>query len=1185
MGFVNLHGHSEHSHLDAIIRVKDLFARAKQLGQKAIALTDHGVMAGVWEAYNEFKKTGVKFIPGNEIYFTDDLTETSSRRGHLILLATNEKGYRNLLKLTAKSFDHPVTIMGKIFPRIDIEMLKAHNEGIVATSACMSSLLADSIFHEEANKAEELALLLKSIFGNRFFIELQPHNLRFVKKDKRTGSILQYSQVELNNKLKEIAERNHINMVATCDSHYLVPEHEEYHDMIQAISSKKSVSDLNRKRYAIREPCTQCGGHGTFPIDSKTKCQPCEGSGIGNQIPCPEYYLKNEEQIFDYFSKLYSPDFAKKLISNTSRIADLCEEPKYIEPTGVRLPVFNMKYISQNTDCQEFCDWKSGKASLAGKADDALYLRFKCLRAFRDYCANFDADTKKIYWDRILNEIDVLESRNFCSYMLIVADTINWAKNQGMYLGPGRGSGGGSLVGFLLGIHEADPIKYGLVFERFVNKFKKALPDYDMDFPTSRRDEVFKYVQDKYGENHVAYISNISKLTPKVAIKDIARSLQVGGDKSIAFALANKVTADIPDIVNINGKDVEVETMDLALQFSEELRKFVKEYPQISEYAKHLVGLPRNFSTHAAGVVISDVPLDEYIPLRRDDEGKLAVQYDKTAVEDNGFVKMDFLALKTLDIMEETYESSSRIGIALPKYSEIPDNDIKAYKLIQSGKVLGLFQLDGGTISSLCRPMQPASIEDIALINALGRPNCSKEERAEFIERRFGRSKPVPPHEILKDVLAKTNGICVYDEDLLRIGQHVAGWDLAKADDLRKLTKYKAKHPEFAEQLEKDFMTGAVEHSKLSKKDAQFIWEKVVLPFSGYGFNKSHAINYSILGYRTAYYKAHSPAAFLCAVLNSRTDSNARNRDDKIDAVKEDIKQFGIEICPCSINESNSTYTVVSKKKIVTGLGAIDGLGEKALQDIVSKRPFISFEDFLYRTSSTAVNKTAIQSLAKAGAFDCLGVNRKYAHDAYELIRDALKGYVEDCSDEYFQNGDRTKPYENYLQGFDAYFQNKLEQKLARATKKGADFIIPNKAEEWSVKEKMIYEKEVLGEYLSGSIDQLYPGFFKGGQWTQSFSAVKSLPKNYPIPMEGLVISVKELAIKNGKNAGDKFAKLVVENVKGETIEVTLWSEFYKKFKDKLLKGNVPIRGMFKTSEYNGEISLQVDRTFEVYGG
>lgn len=1165
IGFTNLHGHTGHSHLDAIIKVDELFDRAKELGQTAVAITDHGVMGGNWEAYNAYKRTGVKYIPGNEIYFCEDLTNKKSKRGHLILLASNHTGYKNLLRLTAEGYRNQINIMGREVPRLDANLLRQYNDGLFATSACMSSLLADGIFNHREDKAEELAALLKDIFGDRFYLELQPHDLRFVKRNKDTKEVLKFNQLTLNNELIKIANKLDIKMVATCDSHYIVPLDEPYHDMIQAIASKKSLEDLNRKRYAYRDPCSKCDGHGVYPIDSKTKCDQCQGSGSSHPVRCAEYYLKSEEEVLNFFTKHYSVEFARELVGNTAYINSQCEPPDYIEPSGERLPVFDINHIKGCADAQGFFKWRDGKPHLANVPDDVAYLKFKCLMAFKKHCAGMPKEQKQKYWDRLNKELDILESRGFCSYMLIVGDYLSWARSNGLYIGPGRGSAASSLVGFFLDIHEVDSVKYNLVFERFVNRYKKELPDVDSDVAPSDHQKIYEYIENKYGQEYVCYISNISRITPKVAIKDIARSLLVGGNKSEAFKRSNEVTASIPnEIVLPNGKTTEVKNIELAKSASSKLRNFFREHPEVEEHAEKLTGLPRNFSTHAGGIIIADVPLPEYVPLRRDKDGAVAIQYDKYHTEANGLVKMDLLRIETLDIMKEAFAESRKIGINIPKYNEIPYNDPKAFKLIQSGKVLGMFQLEGSTLAPLCKPMKPSNIEDIALINALGRPNCTREERVDFIQRRFGKRKVSFLHKLLKGALSSTYGIGIYDEQLQILAQDIAGWDLAKADSLRKLTKLKAKGVELAIKLENEFVEDAVKFSKISHEEAKDIWDKVVVPFAGYGFCKSHAIAYSILGYRTAFYKVHATAPFLCANLNARTRSNAQDRDEKIEAIKKDMRDFGIEIAPCDINESKEYYSVVNRKKIVTGLGAIKGLGEKALKNIVMHQPYHSFADFLCRVPSSSVNKTAIQALAKSGAFDNLGISRKFAHDYYDKIRTEAKAYVKNLDDSYFEGEDKSSPYRNYLQGFVSSVDN-------------------YKSEEWSVKEKMIYEKEVLGQYLSGSVDDLYPGFFKGGHWTLDFKNVQNMPHNTPVAMEGIITNVRELQYKNGKKAGAEFGKLTVENSKGESIDVTVWHETYVKIKKFLQQGPTPIRGMFSVIEYRGEKSLTLNKIDNLY--
>jgi DNA polymerase-3 subunit alpha len=1540
LGFANLHSHTCYSQLDAIIRANQLFKRAKELGQTAIAVTDHGVMSGIYEAYKASKATGVKLIPGNEIYFVEDLNDEKSKRRHLVLLAANHQGYKNLLKITALGFQHATVIMGKEYPRVDESILRQYSEGLFATSACGGSIIANSIFHKDMEKAKQYALVFKDIFGDRFFIELQPHNL--TRTDKKTG--ITFDQRLLNHKLKEIAEELNIQMVATCDSHYLTPKHEKYHDMVLAISDKKPLDDLTRHRYATYMSCALCEGTSKYPKDSDKLCISCAGTGIGRILPCPEFYVKSEEEIKAFFKKEYGEEFANRLIINTAKIAALCEEPKYLEPTVDRLPRFDWSHISRCDDAKDFESWLTSKPNMQAIREENAYLRYKVWKVFTQYTKDFPVETKKIYWDRLLYEIDILESRNFCSYMLIVADFIDWARKNKIDVGPGRGSCAGCLVAFFLGIHTVDSIKYGLLFERFHNKEKKSLPDIDTDFSPRGRERVVEYVRQKYGPRHVAYISNINTITPKVAISDIARSLNIGGDKSTAFKLAKEITADIPDKVTEDDTIIDIDTMERALKYSKKLKTFVQEYPELLDYANEIVGLPRAMSTHAAGVIISDIPLDDYVPLRTDKDGRVAVAYDKDTCEEVKLVKIDFLGLDTLDILRDAHEMAKNIGLNIPDPDHIPEYDELTFKLIRSGRVVGCFQLEGTTLAPLCKPLQPNSIEDIALINALGRPGVSKAERQDFMERKAGRKPVTYQHPLLSSILKHTYGIKVYEEDMLHIAAAVAGWDRSKADSLRKIAKLKEKGLELQKKTGAEFIKDSMVFSKISQEEAEMIWHDVILPFGKYGFNKSmfkstkikvlnkgdieianvlpgdvvvtinsqgqsvesevvalhdhgevpmwelefddgtiercsldhkwlteygqqpvwrimqndletfgltkdsgksknmpgvskgvsnfqlnqasssvmrgvegvaeserswgqegadhlvrnntdyeccginaaqadlrkvsgstegyekqsydcgeqngfnaskgigdrnsyfgatrnsaaasgppkglarsqhgrvfgkmhlrsakgrqevkdgrvalatpkgpriskvlppevrrgsegsgfcsrrindryrnrrpaallsniwggyvqasgrkgsvseqrnntpqkmgsdqarllqlqilrrayehefrkpfeasikcdtrnlkgrkiiraeylgfmqaydleidhpehnfilssglcssnsHAIAYSINSYRTAYYKAHATAPLLCAKLNAETRKSTSTEAD-IEDIKKDAKSFNIQIKPCDINLSKDLYSIYDKKTIVTGLLAIKGLGDKALANIIANQPYASFEDFLYRTSSSAVNKTAIQALAKAGAFDCLGIGRKYASENYETIRKELSKYIKKLSDDYFEMGNRDRPFSNYL---DDFKPSTSEHKL----------------DEWDLKDKLSFEKEVLGTYLSGSVEQLFPGFFKGGTYSQSFSRVKQMMSNTSISLEGVVTSCKELVIKkSGKNAGRKFGKLTFENSIGESIEVTVWPDQY----DKLVKyfdKAVPLRGIFVVNEYNSEKSL-----------
>ena len=1516
LGFCNLHQHTVASHLDAICDIDQLFQQAKELGQRAIAVTDHGSMGGIYKAYKAYKSTGVQLIPGNEIYFTPDLKAPNkdpvtkeknpeARRYHLVLLAMNEQGYKNLLRITYEGFKNSVTVMNKEFPRVDAALLEKYNEGLFALSACGGNIIAQSILNKNHGQAIRYAQMLKDIYGDRFFIELQPHGIK-------RG---EFSQITLNSKMKEIAEELGVKMVATCDAHYIKQSDEKYHDMVLAISDKKALEDLTRHTYTIDILCEHCTG-GWIDKKNKVKCtSPDCVKGVVAKNTCPEFYLKNESEIMGFFTHHFSESFARELIGNVSSIVDACEKPDYIEPDGIEhIPFFGEDHISQCPDYNEFKEWRE-KGNGKGLADDIAYLRFSVWKGFTEYASkkNLSAEDKKKYWERAKFEISVLESRNFSSYMLIVADYIRWSRDNGVLVGPGRGcltgdtevlttsgfkplkkvcegdtvfshtgerrevtaslkydvsdeelleittdcgwgnitltkdhkvfgfsreesstykrraenknnpltkikrwnepgepsfipaqelkvgdvlftpfpkrevmdlnnidlndyeryipfdedfayflgrwigdgwicsdrqrysvglafnsndiksierfkkyfsdlglhvseskhnckdlvqlvvnnkllcsfiresfpdyecradtkyigkfkylkedllrsllcgyedaaghvsnecesidtvserlafetkecllylgipssistrkdkdnptrldsfkikftglnkervsgnikftdtgyytpirainskrerfvyditvegdhsyltsnfavhnSAGGSLVAFFIGIHRVDPIQYGLFFERFHNLQKKSLPDIDTDFAPSGRERVFNYCKEKYGHENVAYISNLNKFTPKVVLTDVIRSLKEGGDTSTAFKIAKGITAEIPDDVHEGNKIIKINTMARAIKYSKGtlLKDLLERNPDILDYANAIVGLPRNYSTHAGGVIISDKPLPDFVPIRRDKKGAFSIQYEKGPTEDCGLVKMDFLGLTTLDIISEVLEQAKRIGINLPDLDTLcmdETDHAEAYKVLASGLTTGCFQIEGHTLQKLCKPMQAKTIEDIALINALGRPSCSDEERTSFIARRNGKESAKYPHPLLEDILKETHGISIYEEDLLHLAPKIAGWDLSESDGLRKITKLKEKGAALADELEQKFVKDAIKKSGISQKDAQLIWDDVILPYSKYGFTRSHAIAYSMMGYATAYYKIKARAPFFAAVLNSklRSKSKAPGAEDGLMRLKNDAKKYKVKIATCDINKSLQHYVATDETHIVTGLGAVKGLGDSALDKIIENQPYSSLQDFIVKNVSK-VNKNHVHALAKAGAFDELGVSRKYIFEHFMSIRDAWQKYLRKADISMFIGGDRKKPLLDQLEVGFTYPNSESDQV------------------EWSLQEKLEYEKEVLGEYVSGTPKDLYPDFFKGGVHNTEFKAINYKNKGDRLLFEGIITGVKEFTIKRGSNAGKHMGQLTVINLKGETTNIVVWNELWEKHNLGVHCSDVPVQG------------------------
>lgn len=1124
MKFANLHAHtSMGSMLDALVSVDQMFDRAKELGMVAAGVTDHGTLAAHFDAVKASKRTGVKLVPGCEAYFvhsydpldTGEKRKKNEGRKHIILLAQNEAGYRNLLAANYKAFQHSEISVGRVYPRLSWDVLAEHAEGLVCTSACGQGIVAEKIMLGDIDGARKMASMLAGIFPGRFFLEIQPHHLKVPRIDQE---LINTATIELAKELK-------LPLVAGVDTHYLSKGMAKYKDMFAALRLKRSLEDQ-------------------LAEDGPT---------------LDEFYMKSGDEVFSFLAEHYGEEVAAEAVGNTAKIAEeMCGDTAYLKPTGNHLPLFQVEH---EPDYAEFEEWRKTKAP-EGLDQAAALMRFRCFKRFLERFADKSPEEQKKRWDRVKYEVRILEKNRFSSYMLVVADFINWAKRNGILVGIGRGSVGGCLAAHLLGIHGVDPFDYGLMFERFQNAEKKSLPDIDTDFTSAGRDVVEEYVRGKYGYDRCAQVSNINTYTPKNTISDLARSMRISdgqeGGKNY-FQMAAAIKDSIPEK---DDKDQKITTLEQALKLSPKFREFAGQYPDLMEYARMFIGLEKEYSTHAAGMVVSDIPLVDFAPLRVDKDGKVAVQLEKNRCEELGLVKMDFLAISTLDIIDEAFRNIRKLGEKGPdSMEEIPLDDPETYAMISKGHTRCVFQLGKtGMMAALCKQIKPKNIIDLAIINALGRPsskNKDKEtdrsEREEFVGRRLGAIPVSYLHPSLK-CLQETHGLCIMEEQLMGVAQNVAGWDLNKADGLRKLTKLKEKGKDLAAKLEKEFVEGVVKTHGVDQTVAQTIWDKVVGKFSGYGFNKSHAVFYSINGYYTAYLKCHHPAAFMAAKLKIETGSNSITSDDEIDAARQECRRLGIKILPPDVNRSGTGYDVVDPKTIIMGMAAIKGLGEKAAQEIVAKRPYKSFVDFLHRTDARTVNKSKLEAMAKAGCFDSLGVTRRFAFEAGKDARERMRRVL----------ARRMKD------GYDA------ESALA-------DFSLGT-AEEWDRKTMLENEAGVLGQCLSGSINEIYGGFFTG-IGTTPLSRLKALPDRYEIVVEVLVkAATREFTIKKeGRNKGRKMAKYSVEDIEGTATELTVWPDQYEMAKRRLGEG-VPIRAQCQISDWNGQKTLMLMRFQEIYG-
>jgi DNA polymerase-3 subunit alpha len=1070
--FVSLHNQTDFSILDSIISVKALFKRAKELDQKAIAITDHGTLAAAWDALKASKETGVKLIMGCEFYFQQTAGTSEEKLKHIILLAKNAIGYKNLLTINKKGFDQNAFSGKRVYSIIDWKLLEQYSEGLICLTACGNGIISQPLMNGKFDEAENSLLKLKSLFKDDLAIEILPNNM------KRGSNVYndEIDQQFLNRRLIDLGKKHNIMVVAACNSHYLLKEESSIHDVFLCIGSRQPVYSNFRLKY-----------------------------------PSPEFYLKSGEEVKNFFTRNYGEENAELFCKNSVILADRCEfpawiDPKFSNPSGKELPIFPVK---DEPDYSEFKLWITQQPeNIKSLDEDKLFLRYKCEMMFPARVKNLSSDKITEYKTRIEEELDVLEYHGFSSYMLIVADYINWSRKNNIAVGEGRGSVGGSLVAYLLGIHQADPIKHGLIFARFHNKEKSSFPDIDTDFAPSGRVKVQDYLRRKYGEDHVAHVSNVNTITPKVYVRDIARSCELGGSKEEAIKIGNDVADCIPS---------EIHSIEDALVKVPLFSEYCRKYPEFAKYAS-ICGKYRAWSTHAGGIIISARPLTGLVPLRRDKDGSLAIEYDKERAEENGLVKMDTLGLSTLDIISQAVELIKEAGKEPPP--DILDYDIydkPTYDLVSHGDTFCVFQFgtSAGTID-LCKRIKPKTIEDLANINALARPSA-KDMRNDFINVRDGRKPISLLHPNLQRAFGRTYGLGLYEECLMYLAQDIAGWSLHSADRLRKLTKEKGKNPKKAQQWRTEFIEDAVK-SGVNEEIAKRIWDEVVDKFQGYGFNVSHAVLYSMIGYKTAFLKAHFPIEFLLANLMFEVKSNTPDAKINIEKIKKELRENKVKIVPPDINTSQLAYTITEGNKLTTGLDALKFVGEDAIKDIIEKRPFTSFFDFMSRVDSKKVRANTIQALAASG---CL--------DSFKLSRKLMFLY---CSD----------------------YRKKLQVWMKKHDPKKETFNYPWANEgEWNLSELYALEQFYLGESFVCKPAEAYGAFFKDDHKTVS-DIKRCKDKTKLAPIKAIVRDFFEFKVKKetSKYYGQSMIKAIIEDKNGEQCSCTIFPDRWSQVQDRI---------------------------------
>lgn len=956
MSFAHLHVHTEYSLLDGSNKIKECVARVKELGMDSVAITDHGVMFGVIDFYRAAKAAGIKPILGCEVYVApgsrfdkEPGVRGEDRYYHLVLLAENDQGYHNLMKIVSRGFTEGYYYK----PRVDMEVLREFHEGIIALSACLAGEVQKNLLRGMYEEGRAAALRYQEIFGEgNFFLELQDHGMQ--------------EQKQVNPSLLRMSQETGIPLVATNDVHYTYAEDEKPHDMLLCIQTGKKLADEDRMRY--------------------------EGG---------QYYIKSEEEMRGLFP------YALEALENTQKIADRCSVE--IEFGVTKLPKYDVP--------EGYTSWE--------------YLNKLCYEGLKKRYPDGDESLK----ERLEYELSVIKSMGYVDYFLIVWDFIKYAKDHGIMVGPGRGSAAGSIVSYCLEITSIDPIKYQLLFERFLNPERVSMPDIDVDFCFERRQEVIDYVVRKYGSDRVVQIVTFGTMAARGVIRDVGRVMD------LPYAFVDSIAKMVPTELNM--------TLDRALTMNQELKKLYQEDAKVQELidmSRRLEGLPRHTSMHAAGVVISQKSVDEYVPLSLGSDGSVTTQFTMTTLEELGLLKMDFLGLRTLTVIQDAAKLAEKSSGQVIDMGAIDYNDKKVLDSIGSGKTEGVFQLESGGMKNFMKELKPQNLEDIIAGISLYRPGPM-----DFIPQ-YIKGK-MHPEEItydcpqLEPILEPTYGCIVYQEQVMQIVRDLAGYTLGRSDLLRRaMSKKKGdvmqkERQNFVYGNEEEGVPGCIANG-IDEKTANKIYDEMI-DFAKYAFNKSHAAAYAVVAYQTAWLKYYYPVEFMAALMTSVIDNPG-----KVSEYIYTCKQMGIAVLPPDINKGEGNFSV-DNGNIRYGLAAIKSIGKPVIQAILEERKaggtFKTLKDFIERLSSREVNKRTIESFIKSGAFDSLGGTRKQFMMVYVKILDQV-------------NQERKYSMTGQMSLFDM---------VSDEQKSEFDIPLPDVGE-YEKETKLAFEKEVVGVYLTG---------------------------------------------------------------------------------------------------------------------
>ena len=1064
MAFAHLHVHTEYSLLDGACRMERLLDAAKEMGQTAVAITDHGCMYGVVEFYKAAKKRGIQPILGCEVYVArrtrfDKVHELDGENRHLVLLCENETGYHNLLALVSKAWVEGFYSK----PRVDLDLLREHHEGLIALSACLAGEIPRALTRGDYEGAREAALRYEGIFGRgNFYLELQDHGMA--------------EQKRINPQLIRLSRETGIPLVATNDCHYIAPEDSRMHRVLLCIQTGRTIEDENAMEFGSEE-----------------------------------FYFKSEEEMRALF-----PD-VPEAADNTVKIAQRCQVE--LEFGKTKLPAF---FTPDGSDNLEF---------------------------FRRLCQEglarrYGENPPQEYRDRLEYEIRVISQMGYVNYYLIVWDFIRYARSVGIPVGPGRGSGAGSLAAYCVGITNVDPMRYDLLFERFLNPERVSMPDFDIDFSDERRDEIIGYVVDKYGADHVAQIVTFGTMAARGALRDVGRALNIPYNK------VDQVAKLVPLSLGM--------TLDTAMKQSKELREKVEADPQVKELwdmARKVEGMPRHASTHAAGVVITDKPVMDYVPLSKNDDA-VVTQYTMTAIEELGLLKMDFLGLRNLSVIDHA-EKLVRRREAGFSIEAAPEDDGAVFRMLSEGHSEGVFQLESPGMKRLLIQAQPACVEDLIAIISLYRPG-PMQFIPQYLESRKNPESVHYRHPLLRPILEPTGGCIIYQEQVMQIFRDLAGYSLGRADIVRRAMA-KKKHDVLEREREvflhgQQREDGAWEVDGCLRRgvDQRTALElfKEIESFASYAFNKPHAAGYAVVAYQTAYLKCHYPCEYMAALLSS-----VLGQTGKVAEYIEECGRLGISVLPPHVNYSDTGFTVVGKS-IRFGLLAVKNLGRNVIARMVAERraagEFTSFYNFCKRMAGRDLNRRAIESLVKCGALDGLGNNRREMLLAVERVLDSLEA-------------DKRRNVEGQMGFFDA-----------PGSAQGGEPPL-EKTEDFSAADKLNMEKEVTGMYLSGHPMAAYAGLYQEGGYARMDEILQSAGERETgryqdgqwVTLLGMVVGVRKKATKN--NAQMAFVSL--EDMYG-AITALVFPKVLEQYGSLLYEGAVV--------EVQGKLSFTEDKAPEL---